>query len=738
TADIIFTDGKDSEHVLKTMSLPENINGIRLREGRLPESPDECVIDSAMTHRYSLGDRIYISESCPEDSAKSLSSDAFTVVGIADSSLYINFERGTSSIGSGSLSGFLYVPREAFDMDALTDIYIRFDQDCEIYSDAYEDYMSAHTPDWETLVQERADERFEELISGTQTALPAGNGLLSRKYPRPDTYVLGRGTNIGYACFESDSEIVEQVARVFPIFFILVAALVCMTTMSRMVEERRTQIGVLKALGYSERAIMGSFMFYSGSAAVLGCVLGYAVGIILFPTVIWVTYELMYLPLKIHYVINPALAAAAVSISLACSLGTTWISCRYELNEPAASLMRPKAPKAGKRVLLERIGFIWKRMKFLHKVSVRNIFRYKKRFFMMIAGISGCTALLVTGFGLKDSIAGFAEMQYEQIQTADAQLSLHSALPEEMPDTLKTALDENTEDYTLLRLSPWDLVYGTHTKSIELAAPLDTQQIGKYFRFKDMDGTLLTFPSEGEAIVSHSVSERYGADVGDEITLRDDSMRELHVTVTGVFENHVYNYIFIAPETLEAQLREPVEYNCAYIDLPDGADVHKLSAELKNDENVTSITVHKDLKERLSNMMSSLDYVVLLIILSAAGLAFVVIYNLTNINITERIREIATIKVLGFFRSETSAYVLRENIVLTGLGTALGLVLGMLLHRFVMAQIVVDMVDFNTTVQPVSFLLSVVLTFVFNFVVNLFMQLRLERINMAESLKSVD
>ena len=510
-----------------------------------------------------------------------------------------------------------------------------------------------------------------------------------------------------------------------------------MTTMSRMVEEQRTQIGVLKALGYSEGTVMGKFMFYSGTAAVIGCILGYGAGTYLFPKIIWRTYSLMYIGLPMRYLFDKKLALIALAVSLICSVGVTWFSCRVELAETAAGLMRPKAPKAGKRVLLERIGFIWKHMKFLYKVSIRNIFRYKKRFFMMILGIGGCTALLVTGFGLKDSIADFADMQYNEIQIADASASLKNS-GDTLPEGLAEAFDEYTSDYSLLYTGNWDLLYGKKVKSVTVNAADSFEELGKYFILKDMDGEPLLPPSEGEAVVSHSISERYGIKTGDTMRLRDENMRELSVRVTGVFENHVYNLVFIGRNTMEKQLGETVPLNYAFISFPEGTDVSKASAALTKNSNITAVLSFGSLKERLGKMMSSLDYIVLIVIICAAGLAFIVLYNLTNINITERVREIATIKVLGFFRRETSAYVLRENLALTAIGSAAGLGLGVLLHRFVMAQIKVDLVDFSARILPRSFAYSVLLTFLFNFIVDLFMEIKLERINMAESLKSIE
>lgn len=820
TLDILTAGSR--EYVLRAHSLTDNINGIRLKEGRLPQNENECVIENG---KFKIGGTITLSEDNSDSVKNALKSDKFTIVGSADSSMYINFERGTTSVGNGEISAFVYLPKEAFDLDVYTEVYVRFQQDMEIYSDEYETFMEGRDKQWEDYCRERADLRFDRLYSEADDKLRDGRAELEKNradgqekldkaksdldsgkaqldeqlaqleqikdiapdqysagmeqynaayadyekgladyesskadfdkqiadaeaelkkgendlssLKKPDIYVLDRNTNIGYACFESDSEIVAQVARVFPIFFILVAALVCMTIMSRMVEEQRTQIGVFKALGYSEGTVMGKFIFYAGLAAIIGCVLGYSLGTYIFPKIIWKTYTLMYIQLPIGYLFDKQLALIALAVSLICSVGVTWFSCRVELSETAASLMRPKAPKAGKRVLLEYVTPVWKRLKFLQKVSIRNIFRYKKRLFMMILGIGGCTALLVTGFGLKDSIAGFAETQYSEIQVADASANLRN-VGDVLPEELTNVLNENTEDYTLLYTGAWDLLYGKKVKSVTVNAADSFDNMEKYFDLHTVKGEKLIPPAEGEAIVSHSIAERYGIKKGSMMKLRDENMRELNVKVTGVFENHVYNVVFLGRETMEKQLGESVPVNYAFLNFKEGADTYKTTAALSKNGNITAVMVFADLKERLSKMMSSLDYIVLIVIVCAAGLAFIVLYSLTNINITERVREIATIKVLGFFRHETSSYVLRENLALTAFGTVVGLGVGILLHAFVMAQIRVDLVDFSVRILPKSFLFSTLLTFLFNFIVDLFMVLKLERINMAESLKSIE
>lgn len=836
--DALFSTSVDSGEgkVLRTHMMPEKINTLKLVEGIMPTASDECAAEA--NKGIELGDTLTLLDTNSTETLEIFSKRQFTVTALVQSPLYINREKGNTSIGNGTVVSFIYLDKSAFDVDYFSEVYISFANDDMIYSEEYNSFIEGKNDVWEQNSEQIAAKHYNSLAAEAEEKLEsarneleanrtdgqakldavaeeinaAKNQLAETKaqldvaksdldmleaysggnsaefaqakseysagvtqyesavadlekgeadynnsvkefnkkiadaqaeleaaekkaaaLKKPTVYLLDRNTNIGYALFENDSEIVEQVARVFPIFFILVAALVCMTTMSRMVEEQRTQIGVLKAIGYSEAAIMGKFAFYSCSAALIGCVVGFALGTWLFPEIIWITYKLMYIPLDMTYYFDSRLAMAAVAASLVCSLGTTWISCRVELKEPAASLMRPKSPKAGKRVLPEYIPFFWNRLKFLHKVSVRNIFRYKGRFFMMVLGIGGCMTLLLTGFGLKDSIAGFADTQYNEILVADAAVTFSSG----KADKVAAALDRESDGYVMLGHSSWDLLYGSRVKSIDLEAVENYADFSRFMVFRNMEGAPISPPKLNEALVSHSISERYNVDEGDKITLRSADMRELHLTVTGVFENHTYNLIYIDSATCVEQLGE-VAINKAFVNFREGDSHSVQSVAINKCDGVLSVEQFDSTRERMAEMMSSLDYIVILVIACAAALAFIVIYNLTNINITERQREIATIKVLGFYCRETSAYVLRENITLTLIGIVVGIALGIPLHSFVMSQIKVDIVDFSTVIFPQSFVYSAALTLIFNFIVNIFMEIKLERINMADSLKSVD
>jgi len=584
---------------------------------------------------------------------------------------------------------------------------------------------------------EDAKAEFEEEVADAQQKIDDARAELA-DIEEPDTYVLDRNTNIGYACYESDSNIVAAIANVFPIFFFLVAALICMTTMNRMVEEQRTQIGILKALGYGNAAIMGKFLFYAGSAAALGAVIGFAGGTWLFPKVIWIGYGIMYSMGEIEYYFDVRVAVLSLAAALLCSMGAAYFSCRYELYSVPANLIRPKAPKSGKRIFLEKVTFIWRRMKFLHKVSVRNLVRYKKRFFMMILGISGCTALLVTGYGVKDSVTNIADMQYDEIQIFDIGITFSDGVQGADIDSMAERMDGKLERAACHYEESVDLDYGGRTKSVYLMIPENVEEIGVFFDLHTPAGEQIPYPAKGEAVLTAKVAENMGIKAGDRVTLRDSDMNSLTVTISALCENFVYNYIYINKDTYTEQLGMEPEYKSAYVLVKEGVDIHETAAVISDMNNVLAVSVTQDMRDRIGTMMESMDYIVALIIICAGSLAFIVLYNLTNINITERIREIATIKVLGFYAKETADYVFRENLVLTGMGAIVGLGLGKWLHWFVMYHINIDMISFKTLIEPASYLWSLVLTFVFALLVNGLMFFKLEKINMAESLKSIE
>lgn len=580
-------------------------------------------------------------------------------------------------------------------------------------------------------------EEFEKEIEDAEKEIADGKKEL-QELEMPENYLLGRDTNVGYMMFKSDSNIVEKVSTVLPIFFFMVAALVCMTTMSRMIEEQRTQIGTLKALGYGKGAIMGKYMFYSGSAAAIGCVSGYLIGIIIFPFIIWMCYGLMYDMGSICFVFDWKLAVLSLAVSLLCSAGTTWYSCHKELNEVSAQLMRPKTPQAGKRIFLERIPIIWNHLKFLQKVSIRNVFRYKKRFFMMVLGISGCAALVLAAFGIKDSIADVMTMQYEEIQIYDMNIMLRENYNVEQEKQIASVLQTQEEALMPVWEGSMDITTAEGTKAITVISAKHPQHLNAFVDMHTLNGEKIVPPTKGEAVISHKIAENLGIQVGDMVELKDEEFRTIEVKISGIMQNFVFNYIYLHPDTYEQYMGKDIDYNNLYLNVKPETDMHSLSATLMKLDDVTAVTINEAERQRFEAMMSTLDYIVVLVLGCAAALAFIVIYNLTNINITERVREIATIKVLGFYKKETATYVFRENILLTLVGALAGLILGKIFHYFIMECIQIDMISFDVRINPISYFYSVMLTLLFAVCVNKIMEGKLENISMTESLKSVD
>lgn len=585
-----------------------------------------------------------------------------------------------------------------------------------------------------------AEEEFakaeKELAEAKQELEDARAEIQEIQYP--STYVLGRWSNVGYACFESDTAIVKSISSVFPIFFFLVAALVCITTITRMVDEQRSQLGVLMALGYGKLAIMNKFFFYSGSATVLGCVIGILFGSWIIPRVIWAAYAIMYsFSDHILYCFGTSISVTVFVAYLAAMLLVTWLACRKEMRDTPANIIRPKAPKAGKRILFERIPFLWNHLSFMWKVTLRNLFRYKQRVLMMILGIGGCTALMITGFGVRDSIQHIVDFQYSEITYYDLAVTFDEAPDEKEQTAFATEVADFTQGVLFARQSSVTAIADKTEKTAYLTVVDDTEDIGQFINFHTGEQPL-DYPGQDEALINAGLAEALGVGVGDQISIRSDDEPSMQLTVSGVFDNYIDNYIYIGADTYEEQGEKTVEINTAFILEPEDSDDNALAARLLGMDNVLNVSVSSVVRDRIDSMMGSLIYIVLLTIVCAAALAFIVIYNLTNINITERFREIATVKVLGFYQWESAIYVLRENIILTILGALVGIPMGVWLNSFIIEQIKVDMISLTPRITLVSFGSALLLTFVFSALVDFLMYFRLNKINTAEALKAAE
>ncbi len=559
------------------------------------------------------------------------------------------------------------------------------------------------------------------------------------KLEQPEWYVLDRGSVQSYVEMDMDSARIGAVGKVFPVIFFLVAALVSLTTMTRMVDEQRTEIGTMKALGYRTGGIARKYLLYAFLATLLGSILGILTGAVVLPYVIQAAYGMMYVNLS-HYALpiqwNHALLATGAA--LFCTVFATLSACLKSLKETPSSLMRPASPKMGKRILLERVGIIWKRLNFSWKASLRNLFRYKKRLFMTVFGIGGCMGLLMVGFGLQDSIAKIVDTQYQQIWVFNATAGVDSEADIEAVKK-KWRSDKAVDSLMAASEVAWDVTGADRTDNVYLFVPETTEDLDSFVHVRDMDGHALELSADG-VIISWKLADLQKLAVGDEIVFTDGLAKKISIPVTGIAENYLYHYAYITAEGYEKFFEREMKPNEILLELPDNSrEVEDALAErMLADEDILSYSSGRSLQETVSNMMHAMDLVIWVIIIAAGLLAFVVLYNLNNININERRRELATIRVLGFYDMELGMYIYRENILLTVFGVIFGLGFGYYLHRFLIETLEVDMLMFGRVIQTRSYIFSILLTIFFSFVVNFVMYFRLRKINMIESLKSVE
>lgn len=541
-----------------------------------------------------------------------------------------------------------------------------------------------------------------------------------------------------YSSYSSDSERVDNISKVFPVFFIIVAALVCLTTMTRMVDEKRIEIGTYKALGYSSAKIAMKYLIYAFWATVLGCTVGTAIGVKLFPKIIFNAYKMLYnipkinAPFKWDYYILCTLCALAVTLI------AVMVSIKNELKQEPSQIMRPKSPPSGKRVLLEKIPFIWNRLGFLSKVTVRNLLRYKKRFLMSVIGVAGCTALVITGFGLKHSISSIIDKQFDEVFLYDAVAAVN-------PDNLKNEEEIeasareylSVDKYVLESVESFDVYANDERQSAYVVVPKTPDDFKSFVSLKSVNGKENYRLSDGTVLITNKLSQLLDVKVGDEITL-SLGMEKKTAKVTGIIENYAMHYVYMSPDTYSDIFGNNAEYNTVCIKLSDNADENKLASDMISSKDYLGITFVEQTGANFTESMGSLDIIIWVLIVCAGALAIVVLYNLANINITERVREIATIKVLGFYDGEVASYIYRENIISCVLGILLGDILGVFLHKFVVSTSEVDLVMFNRELVWWAYVLGAALTILFAVLVNFVLYFKLSKIKMVESLKSVE
>ncbi len=556
----------------------------------------------------------------------------------------------------------------------------------------------------------------------------------------PEWYILDRYSNTGYSSFVQDKDSIKNIGEVFPIVFFLVAVLISLTSMTRMVEEQRMQIGTLKALGYNKFQIASKYVLYSSLACIIGGLLGMNVGFILIPSLIWRMYEVMYQVPQFLISFNWEYGGAGLIIISACIIGATIYSTVKELREQPAILMRPKSPKLGKRVLLERINIIWKRLSFSRKVTIRNIFRYKKRFMMTIIGILGCTSLILAGFGLKDSIGSLMPNQYGKIFKYDFQINLKEGLNDDQKVEYMNNLNENEdiEEAIETLILTKTAINGENEEDVQIIIPKDQNELDKMISLISIYDDNKIELQKGQICITDKLAQILGVKKGDTITLKDDD-QEKQIVVSDVTENYVYHYAYMTLETYQDLYGDKYETNAILTKNKEKTEEEdKLATEIMNENEVASLTRNSNVEDVMNTTMESLNYVVVVLIVSAGLLAFAVLYNLSNVNISERIRELATIKVLGFYDKEVYSYVTRETILLTIIGIFLGLIGGYFLNYFIIGTCEIDMLRFSKIIHPISYLYAILITVAFTIIVNIFTYFALKKIDMIESLKSVE
>lgn len=718
--DAICTEGNGKEDVITFNSITKKTNTLNLKAGRMPRKSNECVADARRFDKSDIGREVEITDSNTKENIDRFSHRKYKITGIVTSPLYLSYARGSSDLGNGEVDAFLFIKKSGFTTDRYTEIYMTMEKSGPAYSDEY-------------------GSKLKETKPGVKKAAEKAVPSMPAYMPQGDVYVLTRNSNVGYSTFDDNSNIVKSVSRIFPFFFFLVAVLVVVTTITRMIEEQRTQAGVLRALGYRRGAVLLRYLFYSGSAAAAGAVAGYFIGTKYITLAIWRAYSMIYdFTDSIDYLFDAKLAVIMLAVSLVCITGAALASCVSELRLPPAQLIRPRAPKEGKRVLLERVPFIWKRLSFLHKVAIRNLFRYKKRLLMMIVGISGCTALLVAGFGIGDTIRDVADHQYEEVVKYDYSVTFESGLKQQDRTDFLSYSGKNQDNVLFLNSTDASLSRKGKTCDITLLTS-DGENFGSFMDLHS-GGSRVSFPGGGRIAICRKLQKRLGVKTGDKITLRRD-YGKVTLTVSGVFDNYISEYAVISEKTYQDAFGKAAPMSTAYVKAGKNAsenDIRKEAMHCGEFGKASGTSVNLDMHELVNRQMSSLDSVVWMIIICAGLLAFIVLYNLTNINITERTREIATVKVLGFYPNETAAYVFRENFMLTGIGALIGLLLGRLLLDFVINEIDIDLLFFETRVSAAGYIWSFLLTFVFASVVMAVMHRKLGKINMAQSLTAAE
>ncbi len=732
----VLTKVDEEEVVLKIHTLSDNINCVKLQQGEMPKNEEECVVEESFLNSTNkkIGDTIIL-EAKDTLAGPNLKNKEIKIVGSIRSPLYISRERGSTKLASGKINYYIYVPKSEIASQIYTEMYVivKGADKLDTFSDEYEDKIKKVKSDIENVAKERTESEYEKLKV------------------KPEWYVLDRNQNTGYASYSQDSERIANIGKVFPFVFFVIAALISLTSMTRMVEEQRVQIGTLKALGYTKGKIALKYILYAVLATLIGGIIGMLIGFRILPEIIYNMYAMMYSMKDVVLEFNTGIAITGLGLALICTVGATIIACYKELNLQPASLMRPKSPKAGKRVLLERISWLWSKLKFTQKVTIRNVFRYKKRVSMTIIGILGCTALMVAGFGLRESVSNMIPSQYGEVFLYDMSITLKN---EQTSDEIQKYIDEvcniktndknnDVTDAMAFNMQAVEILNKETKQDIQLIVPEKTDVLSDYIVLENRVSKEKYSLSDNGVVITEKLAKLLGIKQGEKITIKNSNDKQAEVEVKGITRNYLMHYMYISPEYYESIFGEKVKYNT--ILLKEQSEVkkseeseNKLGKKILENSNISKVTFMSQTKSIFDEVMDNMTFVVWILIISAGLLAFVVLYNLANVNISERIRELATIKVLGFYDKEVYDYVGRETTILTIIGILLGLIAGYFLEMFILKTCELDILMFDTRISIWSYVYSASLTILFTLIVSVVTYFALKKIDMIESLKSVE
>ncbi len=726
-----YLEIEENNYVVKLIEYNSQMNNVYIKEGRLPKNSNEVSVDNALleNNNLKLGDSITI------DGKK------YSIVGNVISPLYFSAERPNSNLGSGKVDYYIYVYNGSLDLEAYSNIYITV-KGAKKYltnSDSYKKLINNVKKDIDLIKDKQQNIRYDELYSDIiETSEMYGISIDESNFIKPKWYIYDRLDNTSYKELINASDNLKKIGNIFPIIFFAISVLVSLISMMRMIEEDRVENGTLKSLGYNSFHITLKYVIYSLLATTIGSSVGAIFGSYMIPSVIWNIYKKIFFIPKFIYLLKSDYNALGLWICILCICGTSVIVCIKNLREVPANLMRPKPPKSGKKILLERINFIWKKLKFSDKITIRNIFRYKSRVITTVLGIAGCTSLILAGFGLKDSIKDVTDFQFNNIIKYDKLLMTNESINQ--IDIEKELLnDDKVENFTNVNTQNIKVLFNDEEQEVTMITPDDFNSISKSISLIDLKtNNVIDNISDNSCIISEKTAKLLDIDVGDKISLLDNDNNKYDIKVSYIIKNYINQYLYINKNTYN-NLFNNYKINSILISLKD-EDKNSKEFDKKYISNGYALTIvdNDDMKNSMNDMLSSIDSIVAILIIAAASLAFVVLYNLSNINISERKREIATLKVLGFYPSEVDKYINRETVLLTILGIGIGLLFGSYLSHFIISTCEPDYIMFDRHVYTLSYFYSLFITVIFTIIVTIVTHFNLKKINMVTSLKNVE